>query len=220
MHEGPANTSSPAPERPSRPPRDDSRTIIAVILIAVGVLALLSTTGWLPQVGGLIGAALFLAVGVALLYLARRHASDWLMFAAFPAFGLAFASAVQGDLGGAGFLAFTGAGFLALVVAEPTRWWAVIPAGTLFTLAIITWSGDALSPQGTGAVLFLGLAATFLVVWRGTAHPQAWAVIPAAGCLVMALVVGLALADWVVPVVLIAIGAVLLLRGQMRQRGR
>ena len=220
MHEGPANTSSPAPERPNPPPRDDSRTIIATILIVVGVLALVSTTGWLPQLGGVIGAVLFVVVGGALLYLARRHASDWLMFAAFPAFGLAFASAVQGNLGGAGFLAGTGAGFLALVVAEPKRWWAVIPAGTLFTLAVITWSGDAFSAQGTGAVLFLGLAATFLVVWRGTAHPQAWALIPAAGCLVMALVVGLALGDWVVPVVLIAIGAVLLLRGQARQRSR
>jgi len=217
MQEGPVNgrlesTSSVQ----GSPKRDDGRTIIASALIVIGVLALLSTVGWMPRLGGVLGGLLFAAVGGLLLWLARRNASDWLMFAAFPAFGLAFASVVQGDLGGAGFLAGTGAGFLALVVAEPKRWWAAIPAGVLFTLAVLAWASFS-EPTG-GTVFFLGLAATFAVVWRGTANPQPWAVFPAAGCLVMALVVGLAQADWLVPVVLIVVGAALLLRGQLRQR--
>lgn len=217
MQEGPVNTKhEPASVGQGSPKHDDGRTIIAIVLIAIGVLALLSAVGWMPQLGGVLGGLLFAAVGGLLLWLARRHASDWLMFAAFPAFGLAFASIVQGDLGGAGFLAGTGAGFLALVVAEPKRWWAAIPAGVLFTLAVLAWASFG-EPTG-GTVFFLGLAATFAVVWRGTANPQPWAVFPAAGCLVMALVVGLAQADWLVPVVLIVVGAALLLRSQLRQR--
>lgn len=205
------SSSTPTPTAPDR-----GRAVLAIALIVVGVLALAGTLGWLPDVGGIGGTLLFVAIGVGLLWFARRYANDWLMFAAFPAFGLAFATAVPGDLGGAGFLAGTGAGFLALVVAEPRRWWAAIPTGVLFTLAIMAWAGDAMGDPLGGTVFFLGLAATFAVVWRGTARPQPWAVFPAAGCLAMALVVGLARADWIVPVVLIVVGAALLLRDRLR----
>jgi hypothetical protein len=217
----PGSSSSPsAPTAPHASPPDTGRTAVAVVLIAVGLLALAGTLGWLPSSGGVVGALTFAAVGAGLVWLARRYANDWLMFAAFPAFGLAFASAVPGNLGGAGFLAGTGAGFLALVVAEPKRWWAVIPTGVLFTLAILAWASGAMGEPLGGTVFFLGLAVTFGVVWRATASPQAWAVFPAAGCLAMALIVGLAQADWIVPVALIAIGAALLLRDRLRhQRG-
>lgn len=200
------------------PSSDSGRTAVAVVLIAVGILALAGTLGWIPRSGGLVGALMFGAIGIGLVWLARRTANDWIMFAAFPAFGLAFASAVPGDPGGAGFLAGTGAGFLALVVAEPKRWWAVIPAGVLFTLAILAWAGDAMAEPLGGTVFFLGLAVTFAVVWRATARPQSWAVFPAAGCLAMALIVGLAQADWIVPVALIVIGAALLVRDRLRSR--
>lgn len=217
MQEEPVNTSGQPVNEPRGGPRlDDSRTVIAVALIVIGVVALLGTVGWLPQLRGLMGGLLFAAVGVLLLWLARRYANDWLMFAAFPAFGLAFAAAVPGDLGGAGFLAGIGAGFLALVVAEPRRWWAIIPAGVLFTLSVITWS--SLGEPGGGTIFFLGLAATFAVVWRNAARPQPWAVYPAIGTLAMAMIVSLARADWLVPVLLIVIGAGLILRAQLERR--
>lgn len=196
-----------------------SRSVWAIVLIAVGLLALIGNVAWLPGLDGIVAALLFAALGVAAIYAARRYASDWLMFAAFPAFGLSVAAAVGGDVGGAAFLAGTGAGFLALVVADPTRWWAAIPAGVLFTLAVLAWAGDALSGSFEGAVFFLGLALTFAVVWRATARPQPWAVFPAAACLAMALVVGLSAGDWIVPVALIVIGAVLLLRGRRAGEG-
>ncbi len=217
MHHDPASSpSTPTSPRTSSP--DSGRTAVAVVLIVIGILALAGTLGILPLGGGLVGALLFAAVGAGLVWLARRYANDWLMFAAFPAFGLAFAAAVQGNLGGAGFLAGTGAGFLALVVAEPKRWWAVIPTGVLFTLAILAWAGDAMREPLGGSIFFLGLALTFGVVWRATARPQPWAVFPAAGCLAMALIIGLAQADWVVPVVLIVIGAALLVRDRLRHQ--
>ena len=198
---------------------DSSRTIWAVVLIAIGIVALFGNASWLPGLDGIVGGLLFAAFGVAAVYGARRYASDWLMFAAFPAFGLAAATVIGGDLGGAAFLAGTGAGFLALVVADPTRWWSAIPAGVLFTLAVITWAGDALSEPYEGTVFFLGLAATFAVVWRATARPQPWAVFPAAACAAMALVVGLSGGDWIVPVLLIVVGVVLLVRGRREARG-
>jgi len=198
--------------------RDPGRLIVAVVLIAVGVLALASNLGWLPALGGVVGALLFAAAGVVLLWLARRTQNDWLMFAAFPAFGLAFASAVSGDVGGAGFLVSTGAGFLALVVADPKRWWSLIPAGVLFTLSLLAWAGDRLAEPLGGSVFFLGLALTFALVWRVGPRAQPWAVFPAAGCLAMALVVGMSAADWLIPVGLIVVGIALLAWG--RRRGR
>jgi hypothetical protein len=216
MQHDPTNGTPPTPTEGRH---DRGRTILAIALIAVGVLALFGNVTWLPGLDGIVGGLLFATLGVAAVYAARRYASDWLMFAAFPAFGLAAAAVIGGDLGGAAFLGGTGAGFLALVVADPTRWWAAIPAGVLFTLSVLTWAGAVFVGPYEGAVFFLGLAATFAVGWRGTARPQPWAVFPAAACLAMALVVGLSGGDWIVPVVLIVIGVVLLVRGRREARG-
>lgn len=219
MQHDPSHDTSHDTHTPGQGPAGDrSRTVWAVVLIAIGVVALFGNVTWLPGLDGLVGGLLFAALGVAAVWAARRYASDWLMFAAFPAFGLAAAAVIGGDLGGAAFLGGTGAGFLALVVADPTRWWAAIPAGVLFTLSVLTWSGDVLVAPYEGSVFFLGLAATFAVVWRGTARPQPWAVFPAAACLAMALVVGLSGGDWIVPVLLIVIGVVLLVRGRRDSR--
>lgn len=196
--------------------RDRQRTLLAIGCIVVGALALAGSLGVWPAIDGLAAAGMAVAAGVALLWLARRWRSDWLMFAAFPVFGVAFAAAVPGSLGGAGLLAGIAAGFFALVVAEPSRWWGLIPAGTLSTLALLAWAGDAISPTVEGSVLFLGLALTFGVLWRFGRYRQGWAVFPAAGSLAMALVVGLSGADWVVPVLMIVVGAGVLVWGRRR----
>ena len=45
------------------------------------------------------------------------------------------------------------------------RWWAIIPGGVLFTLAIVSVMPEAfLSGAGSGGLFFLGLALTFLLV--------------------------------------------------------
>jgi hypothetical protein len=179
------------------------------------VLALLGSLGVSSALSTFFGVTLFVALGLVALTVARRTGNDWVMAAAFPAFGLALAVLWSGDWGGAAFLASLGAGFLSLYVARRERWWALIPAGTLLTLALVAASGDD-GGVTSGTLFFLGLAVTFLVLWRLPDHPQRWAVFPAAGLAAMALIVTTTAGGWVLPVLLIAAGAYLILRPTQR----
>lgn len=92
---------------------------------------------------------------------------------------------IGGDWGGAVFLGAIGLGFAAIFTTNRAQWWAIIPAGTLLTLALVTRMADA-----GGTVLFLGLALTFAFVWL---ESHRWAVYPVVACLVMAALT----ANWV-----------------------
>jgi hypothetical protein len=201
--------------------------IWGIILVAVGVLLLTQTMGLLPDLGeGIVGVA-FAIGGIALLafYLANR--SQWWMLIAGPALvGLGLTILTQtvfktsGDWSGAVFLGGIGIGFLLVVVTGTERWWAVIPAGTLLTLALVAVAGSVLSEAETGAIFFFGLAATFGVLalvplGRGT---RQWAFIPAGVLAAIGLVALLSdrAAGVVWPVVLVAIGLFLLIRALRR----
>jgi hypothetical protein len=192
------------------------RRWIAIGLIAVGVLALLSTLGAPAAATTFFGFTLFTVVGVLVLLLARRTGNDWVLAAAFPAFGLALAVLLPGGWGGGMFLASIGAGFLSLYLTDRERWWALIPMGALFTLSVIAGGGPAVQGGRAGVVLFVGLALTFGLLWRLPGRPQPWAVYPAAALGVLALVVWTMIGDWLLPVILIVVGVALLLRGPFR----
>jgi len=210
----PAPAPPPPPSAPQHPSVSRDRQLLAVGLIVIGALALLGSLGVSAALSTFFGVTLFLALGLVALTVARRTGNDWVMAAAFPAFGLALAVLWSGDWGGAAFLASIGAGFLSLYVAARERWWAIIPAGTLFTLALVAAGGDR--GTGSGTLFFLGLALTFAVLWRLPHEPQAWAVFPAAALAVMALVVTTTAGGWLLPLLLVAAGAYLLLRPAQR----
>jgi hypothetical protein len=190
------------------------RRLLGGALVAVGVLALLGTLGLAPALSNVVGVALFAALGVAALALARRTGSHWAMAAAFPAFGLALAILLPGDAGGAAFLWSLAAGFLSLFLAERSRWWALIPSGVLLTLGTIAaWGGGTGDATG-GVLFFLGLALTFAAVWKLPPHPQAWAVYPAAALAGIAVLVGTMAGGWLLPLALIAVGVYLVVRAQ------
>lgn len=83
---------------------------------------------------------------------------------------------------GAAVLAAIGLMFLVLYLAERARWWALVPAGTLVTLAGVTAAAPVLPDSVSGAALLFGLAGTFalVAVAPGPARPRAWAWLPAA----------------------------------------
>ena len=196
---------------------DRRRLVPGLVLIALGVLGLFSTLGWFGGPRGLPGAALFGAAAYFAHVHARRSGSRPWRLAVYPLAGLAIAAIAPGSLGGFAFLGSIGLVFAFLYREDPEKWWAVIPAGALFSLAATALVDGMSRGGGTGGSVFLlGLAGTFFVLTRLPRHPQPWAIFPA-GVLALLAVIGPATGGgWAVPLLLIVIGAWLLLRPDAR----
>ncbi|MBN2000873.1 hypothetical protein JW935_25205 [candidate division KSB1 bacterium] len=99
------------------------------------------------------------------------------------------------------------------------NWWAIIPAGVLFTLGttIITSVYDLLDNDMEVVVLFLGFGLTFFTLWsiRNTENKLNWAIFPAIAQLLLTFFLffnswpGLN-RRWIFPAVFIAMGIILI----------
>lgn len=177
-------------------------SIFGILLILAGVLLGLQQFGYL---GGTVGDALFTglwtlgAVYFGNIFLQNR--TQWW----FALIALVLGSwAVSGildllvpnlgmDVGGAIFLGAIGAGFILAYTRDRSNWWAIIPAGVLFTLAVIALIDDLPGlPFESGALLFFGIALTFLALSFISVDGQrfSWALIPAAVLFAFGLFVG------------------------------
>ncbi|MBX3049327.1 MAG: hypothetical protein KIT46_03375 [Anaerolineales bacterium] len=203
----------------------DYRTIFGVLLIAGGILIGLQQWGYLK---GNWNDALFAGLwALGALYFfdqARLQNNPWLNFAGLVLAGLAASNLLDlffppiGDaLGGAVFLGAIGAGFLFIFRREPSNWWALIPSGVMFTLAIISVLDDLRLdlPFETGGLLFIGIGLTFLVIsqLRTSSEPLGWAIFPAGALILFGLFVSLGSAaswNYVWPVIIIVVGICLL----------
>ncbi len=189
----------------------DKNSTAALVLIAAGVLALLGTLGVFRLVGDVLGTLLF----GGLAYLAytegkRRGDSTWRL-AAFPLAGLAIATIAPARLGGGAFLASLGLAFAVYWQEDKSRWWALIPAGTLASLAMVTFFESSVGAS-VGWLFLLGMALTFFALTRLEVDPQPWATWPAAALGVAAFLAMTRGGSWLLPVLLIGAGAFLLLR--------
>jgi hypothetical protein len=198
---------------------DRRRLVPGLILIGIGLLGLLGTLGWFGGPRGLPGALLFGAVAYFAHIRGTRTGSRLWRLAAYPLAGLAIAAIAPGSLGGFAFLGSIGLAFALVYRENPEQWWAVIPAGALFSLAATALvDGMTRGPNAGGSIFFLGLAATFFVLTRLPRHPQSWGIYPAAALAVLAIVGPASGGGWTVPLLLIAIGAWLLLRPDLARR--
>lgn len=155
-------------------------------LIPASVMAFLSFTVLVVDnvAGEVIGAALFflLATAFALVYVARRQ-----MWAAIVAYVMAvlgivplLALADRPELAGALMMFGVALPFFLVYLRNPQeRWWAIIPAGVLTTLGVIvtlTLVGEGVNPalfeRMINAILYLGLAITFAILWLR--HHLSW----------------------------------------------
>ncbi len=120
--------------------------------------------------------------------------------------------------GGAIFLGAIGLAFWVVYFTSPReRWWAIIPAGVLTTLALITFLPDLIGDMATGSVFFFGLALTFLLVALLTG--MRWAYWPAAALALVGLLAMFALGDvagYAWAIVLIGAGGYLIFRSFRR----
>ncbi|MFQ5812924.1 MAG: hypothetical protein ACE5I2_07030 [Anaerolineae bacterium] len=110
-----------------------------------------------------------------------------------------------------------GLAFWVIYFQKREYWWAVIPGGVMFTVALIAGLDAVFEGAETGGVLFLGLGLTFgLLSLLPTPQGQMrWALIPAAILLVMGLLVTAAttgILQYLWPTALILVGLYLLFR--------
>jgi len=122
------------------------------------------------------------------------------------------------------FLAFIGLSFLVVYLLRTEQWWPIIPAGVLFTLAVV--AGIQGGGDLAGAVFFLGVGATFAALGL---HPmgktEKWPWIPAGICFALAVLI-LALsgalvetiAGWVWALILILAGVFFVVRALNRKQ--
>lgn len=194
--------------------RRDNR-LPAYVLIGIGVVALLAGTGILRVLGGLIGGLLLGALAYFAYVEGRRTGNTVWRVAAYPLAGLALATIIPGSLGGGAFLAGLGLAFALVWRENPHRWWALIPAGTLASLAAVAFFQGAVG-WNFGWLFLGGMAATFYALTRLEVEPQPWGIYPAAALAVLAVLSFTTFGGWIVPTALVLAGAWLLFKDNLR----
>jgi hypothetical protein len=163
--------------------RYDPRLIVGILLVLGGLLALLDQMGIIPNAWRIFWGLIFAAGGLAFLYmLINDRTSWWAAFPAFILFGLALSYFLPDSLREyEGLLRLAGISFAFLWVYFTNtleRWWAIIPAGVLLTLGVVS-ALESTSGVETGGILFLGLGLTFmLVAVLPGGRSRSWALIP------------------------------------------
>ena len=209
------------------------RIVIALVLILVGVAALLDSLG-LVQIPFVINGPSFIwmlvfgLAGVAFLVAFFSHPSNW--WAIIPGLtliGLAIlvGGVLQGRyeiLGVVIFMGMLALSFWVIYFTHHENWWAIIPGGVLLSItALIFVDSIGGSDLITVAVLFLGMALTFLLLYvvPKPIGQVKWPLYPAGVLGVMGLMfaVGAAQAiNWVWAIALIAVGVWIIWRSFRR----
>ncbi|MEN4042517.1 MAG: hypothetical protein ROW52_06760 [Anaerolineaceae bacterium] len=201
-------------------------------LLLMGVFALLQVFGVFPPYASFVEVVfglLFAGGGFAFLSVLTAGRQHW--WAVIPGVALlslaatilvgAFAPAIAGVIGGAIFLGGISLAFWLVYFLTPSNWWAIIPAGTLLTLAGVTLVDGARDIE-TGGIFFLGLSLTFLAlaIIPVDGKRMSWPLIPGGILFVMGVLILLAqtnLVNFVWPVALILIGLYLIVRPYLRR---
>jgi len=151
--------------------RFDPRIVIGTLLIVAGSLGFLQAFGFLRNASDVFWGFVFLVAGGTFLYMFAGGFASGQWWAVIPGLVLAGIGVLillpdsLDDLGGGVFLGAIGLSFWLIYFTGRERWWAIIPGGVLFTLAMVTILPNRLfSGLDSGAVFFLGLAVTFLLV--------------------------------------------------------
>jgi hypothetical protein len=176
------------------------RIPLGLVLVILGVLAFLQSFQIITMKGDpwlLTFAVIFAAVGVIFLYALLNDRRNW--WAAIPGLTLLGLGALMGlelipgfpsFIPPAIFMGSIAAAFWVVYAMNRTFWWAIIPAGTLTSLALLIGLGD--SGSLGASVLFMGMAATFGVLGLIEINGQhmSWPWIPAICLAVLSAVVG------------------------------
>jgi hypothetical protein len=179
--------------------RFDVRMVGGILAIIVGILLLLQNFGILGVVVALIWALIFAAAGLVFLYVfVTDRVNWWAVIPGLALLGIAALIALDefwpqvGDaVGGTLFLGALGLAFWIIYFINREHWWAVIPGGVMFTLALVTIVSYVLGGGWAGGAFFVGLGLTFgLLYFLPTPRGRMkWALIPAAVLVVMGVLI-------------------------------
>ena len=208
-----------------------SNITLGVLLIGGGLLFLLMNFNIIPSLQPLIWASLFGLGGLGFLsYLITSRAHWWPVIPGLTLLGLSALIALEtlfptlDDTWGASiFMGSIALAFWIIYAATGgSEWWAIIPGGTLFTIALVIIVSESMLPEQVsddiaGGVFMLGLSLTFGLVYLlpSGEQRQRWALIPAGILLVIGLFIAAAAAQllaFIAPILLILIGIYLVIR--------
>ena len=108
--------------------------------------------------------------------------------------------------------------FWVIYLANRRNWWAIIPGGVMIVIGLMPLLSNRLPGTFVGGIFFIGLAAVFgLVYLLNRRDPQMiWAIYPAGVLLAIGIGVMAFGQNWW-PLVLIALGVVVLIRAVLRR---
>lgn len=195
-----------------------SPVLWGLLLILGGVLFLLENIG-VFQGSGLFWAIILALGGIFFLTIFGGIRTNWwaiipgitllgvalllLIEDLFPAFG--------GDIGGVIILGAIGIAFLLIYVMNRTYWWAIIPAGVMFSISFMMLIDTFINGINPGGIILLGLGSTFVILalMPNLQAEMKWAWIPAVifyliGVLILG--VSINLFDYLFPITLILVG--------------
>ena len=210
-----------------------SNIFLGLLLLTGGVFLLLGNFNLLGEFSESIWGLLFVGGGLTFLAVyAGNRAQWWPLIPGFTLIGigaivLLSTAGMRGDwVPSILFLAIGFAFALIYFIKPAENWWAIIPAGTMASIAVML----NLKSDGSAGVFMLGLGGTFVLVYvQGLARKLhdafLWALIPASIMSVIGLFLLAGSEDRIAslvrlwPLGLIVIGVVMLLRVVFNQRG-
>jgi hypothetical protein len=202
----------------------ESRILWGSLLVLAGILFLVQNLG-IFRVGDLFWVALLALAGAFFISIFLQNKANW--WPLIPGLTLFSVSAivlvnwVSPDHGqrwsGSIILGGIGLSFALIYLIARQNWWAIIPAGVLFTLAAIAGLEEFFPALGTAGLFFLGLGLTFALValLPNIQGDMRWAWIPGGILLLIGLiflVAGENLLIYVWPVILILAGGLFIVR--------
>jgi hypothetical protein len=206
-----------------------SGAAMGVLLLVLGVLLATEALGVL-RLGEIFWAVAATGAAVMLAAFWVRDRTQWWAFIPAGALvGIAVVllaphwsvfAGIDGDRIGPAFLLCLGLGFGLVYAVNRAQWWALIPMGSLWTVATVALlesTNTAVGEPGVASVMFFGMAATFMLVAiapGGRERIRRWALIPAGALILIGVLVAgsfTSILNLIVPLALMAVGLGLLL---------
>ena len=205
-----------------------SRIVWGILLILAGVVALLVNIGFVGSknffwiVLSLLGAGFFFS------FLVENKRNWWALIPGISLIGVTLVNlvgwispSVQQQWGEIILFAMIGISFIIVYLYDRDQWWAIIPAGVLFSLSAVAGLGRSVTDRESSGIFLLGLGLTFLLlaILPNKAGKMAWAWIPAFILMIVGTIVMITagqLIGYIVSVVIIVIGILLIIRAVRR----
>jgi len=210
------------------------RILLGVIVLVFGGLLLLQQLNVITIHGDMwtfLMSAFFATAGIAFLVVLISNKKNW--WAAIPGMTLLGLAVLIGStslfpamsayLAPAIFMAFIAAAFWIVYFLDLHNWWAIIPGGTLLSVAALIAVGSAGNGNLGVGLMFTGMALTFglVALLPNDGKRLNWAFIPGGVLLVMGLSFLFAVGTWfryLLPGALILVGIVLIALTVFRQK--